>query len=127
MKPSAEPRIFIVEDNPMYQQLIAKELESMAGEIHLFTKGEECLQALDQNPAIIVLDYNLEGEMNGLDTLEAIRKIDDSIFVILFSNQKSVYSRQNIDRYGSFAFLEKEKQSFSKLKQTIQLGYLSIP
>jgi DNA-binding NtrC family response regulator len=127
MKQSAEPRIFIVEDKPIYQQLIAKELESMAGEIHLFTNGEQCLQALDQHPDIVVLDYNLEGEMNGLDTLEAIRKIDDSIFVILFSSQKSVYSRQNLDRYGSFAFLEKKNKSFSKLKQTIQLGYLSIP
>jgi CheY-like chemotaxis protein len=127
MKPSAEPRIFIVEDNLLYQQLIAKELESMAGEIHFFTTGEQCIQALDQQPAIVVLDYNLEGDMNGLDTLEAIRRIDESIFVILFSSQKSVYSRQNIDRYGSFAFLEKKSKSFARLKQTIQAGYLSIP
>jgi CheY-like chemotaxis protein len=127
MKHSAEPRIFIVEDNPIYQQLIAKELESMGGQIHFFTKGEECLKELDLHPAIVVLDYNLEGEMNGLETLEAIRKKDESIFVILFSSQKSVYSRQNIDRYGSFAFLEKKNKSFAKLKQTIQHGYLSIP
>jgi len=99
----------------------------MAGDIHFFTTGEQCIRALDQHPAIVVLDYNLEGEMNGLDTLEAIRKIDESIFVILFSSQKSVYSRQNRDRYGSFAFLEKKNKSFAKLKQTIQSGYLSIP
>ncbi len=127
MKLFDEPRIFVVEDNLLYQQLIAKELESLSGKIHFFTKGEHCLQALDQQPSIVVLDYNLDGEMNGLETLEAIRKIDDSIFVILFSSQKSVYSRRNISRYGAFAFLEKKNKSFGKLKQTIQVGYLSIP
>jgi two-component system, OmpR family, response regulator len=127
MKHIEEPRIFVVEDNLLFQQLIAKELESLSGEIYFFTKGEHCLKALDKRPSIVVLDYHLDGEINGLDTLEAIRKFDDSIFIILFSSQKSVYSRRNISRYGEFAFLEKKNKSFGKLKQTIQAGYLSIP
>jgi two-component system OmpR family response regulator len=127
MKHIEEPRIFVVEDNLLFQQLIAKELESLSGEIYFFTKGEHCLKALDKRPSIVVLDYHLDGEINGLDTLEAIRKFDDYILIILFSSQKSVYSRRNISRYGEFAFLEKKNKSFGKLKQTIQAGYLSIP
>jgi len=66
------------------------------------------------------LDYNLDGELNGLETLEEIRKFDPSIFVVLFSSQKEVYSRENQRRYGEFDFLEKKDQSFHMLKQLLQ-------
>ena len=68
----------------------------------------------------MVLDYNLDGEINGLETLEEIRKFDPSIFVVLFSSQKEVHSCENQQRYGSFDFVEKKDHSFSMLKQLLQ-------
>jgi DNA-binding NtrC family response regulator len=123
MKSKEEPRIFIVEDNLLYQQLIAKELESLSGDIFFFTKGEQCLKDLHKNPAIIILDYNLEGVINGLDTLQAIRECNNAIYIILFSSQKSINSSENHSRYGSFIYLEKKRQSFSKLKDLIEEGW----
>lgn len=117
-----QPRIFIVEDNLLYQQLIAKELETISDDIHFYTKGENCLENLDKNPSIIILDYNLEGEMNGLDTLQEIRKFDPSIYVILFSNQKDLNTSENKRQYGSFNFVEKKDQSFRLLKQMVNAG-----
>src|SRR5271169_3339815 len=102
------PGIFIVEDNLLYQQLIARELESFGGTVFFYTTGEHCIANLCLHPSIVVLDYNLDGEINGLETLEAIRKFDPSIFVVLFSNQKEVYSCENQQRYGSFDFIEKK-------------------
>ncbi|HSZ35397.1 MAG TPA: response regulator, partial [Puia sp.] len=107
--------IFIVEDNLLYQQLIARELEGFGGPLFFYTTGEHCLANICRRPSIVVLDYNLDGEINGLETLEEIRKFDPSIFVILFSSQKEVYSSENRRRYGSFDFLEKKEQSFSLL------------
>jgi len=112
--------IFIVEDNLLYQQLIARELESFGGQLFFYTTGEHCVANLCRKPSIVVLDYNLDGEINGLETLEEIRKFDPSIFVVLFSNQKEVYSCENQQRYGSFDFLEKKEHSFSMLKQLLQ-------
>jgi two-component system OmpR family response regulator len=112
--------IFIVEDNLLYQQLIARELEGFGGPLFFYTTGEHCLANICRRPSVVVLDYNLDGEINGLETLEEIRKFDPSIFVILFSNQKEVYSSENQRRYGSFDFLEKKEQSFSLLKQLLQ-------
>jgi two-component system, OmpR family, response regulator len=112
--------IFIVEDNLLYQQLIARELESFGGPVSFFTTGEHCVASLNRRPSIVVLDYNLDGEINGLETLEEIRKFDQSIFVVLFSSQKEVYSCENQQRYGNFDFLEKKEQSFSLLKQLLQ-------
>ena len=112
--------IFIVEDNLLYQQLIARELESFGGQFYFYTTGEHCVANLCRKPSVVVLDYNLDGELNGLETLEEIRKFDPSIFVVLFSSQKEVYSCENQQRYGSFDFLEKKDHSFSLLKQLLQ-------
>jgi len=122
MKQYDRPTIFIVEDNLLYQQLIAKELETLSDDIYFFTKGELCLKELYRNPEIIILDYNLEGEINGLDTLKEIRKLNDTIQIILFSSQKNIYNRENLLRYGSFDFLEKKRHSFGKLKEMIHSG-----
>ncbi len=112
--------IFIVEDNLLYQQLIARELEDFGGPLYFYTTGEHCIANLCRKPSIVVLDYNLDGEINGLETLEEIRKFDPSIFVVLFSSQKEVYSNENQRRYGSFDFLEKKEQSFSLLKNLLK-------
>jgi two-component system, OmpR family, response regulator len=116
----ASSGIFIVEDNLLYQQLIARELEDFGGPLFFYTTGEHCLANICRRPSIVVLDYNLDGEINGLETLEEIRKFDPSIFVILFSSQKDVCSNENQRRYGSFDFLEKKEQSFSLLKQLLK-------
>lgn len=123
MAPSQPPKIFIVEDNLLYQQLIAREMESISGDISFYTKGEYCIDNLHQHPSIIILDYNLEGEMNGLDTLQEIRKFDASICVILFSNQKDVNTNENQRQYGSFNFIEKKEQSFQLLKKMVSVSY----
>jgi two-component system, OmpR family, response regulator len=116
----ADSGIFIVEDNLLYQQLIARELESFGGRLFFYTSGEHCIANLCRRPSIVVLDYNLDGKINGLETLEEIRKFDPSIFVVLFSSQKEVYSHENRRRYGSFDFLEKKDHSFSLLKKLLQ-------
>jgi CheY-like chemotaxis protein len=126
MEFQTQPRIFVVEDNLLYQQLIGKELESLTSDIFFYTTGEACLQNLDKNPSIIILDYNLEGEINGLDTLHEIRKYDATIFVILFSNQKDLNTEENFVQYGSFKFLEKRAQSFRLLKKMINSTFLSF-
>ncbi|MDP4131165.1 MAG: response regulator [Bacteroidota bacterium] len=116
----SSPGIFIVEDNLIYQQLIARELEGFGGHLYFYTSGESCLASLNHHPSMVVLDYSLDGEINGLETLEEIRKFDSSIFVILFSSQREVQSDENFKRYGSFDFLEKRDQSFSTLKQLVK-------
>jgi two-component system, OmpR family, response regulator len=112
--------IFIVEDNLIYQQMIARELESFGCQFFFYTTGEHCIANLCRRPSIVVLDYNLDGEINGLETLEEIRKFDPSIFVVLFSSQQDLFNSENRQRYGSFDFIEKKERSFSLLKKFIQ-------
>jgi two-component system OmpR family response regulator len=114
-----QPVIFVVEDNLMYQNLIAKELESISDNIHFYTNGESCLEDMDKHPSVIVLDYNLDGEMNGLDTLQKVRDIRPNVYVILFSSQKDLNTKEVFLQYGSFDFLEKNSLSLRTLRQMV--------
>ena len=119
MELSQQPVIFVVEDNVIYQSLIAKELESISSNIHFYTTGESCVSELDKHPAVIVLDYNLDGQMNGLDTLQRVRDFDPSVYVILFSSQKGLNTKEVFLQYGSFDFLEKNSLSLRTLRQMV--------
>ena len=112
--------IIIVEDNLIYQQLIAKQLESISSTIHFFTKGEECIDKLESfRPDIVVLDNNLEGALSGLDTLKVIRLTEPYIHVILFSSELRLNTTENLSFYGVFEYLEKNSAGFKKLKDRI--------
>jgi two-component system OmpR family response regulator len=114
-----QPVIFVVEDNLIYQNLIAKELESVSRNIHFYTNGESCVEDLSKMPTVIVLDYNLDGEMNGLDTLQRVRDINPDVYVILFSSQKGLNTKEIFLQYGSFDFLEKNSLSLRTLRNMV--------
>src|ERR1700732_1968166 len=113
------PVIFVVEDNLIYQSLIGKELESVSGNIHFYTTGETCLNELNKNPSVIVMDYDLDGEMNGLDTLQRVREVKQGVYIILFSSQTGLDTKEAFIEYGAFDFLEKNSLSFRILKQMV--------
>jgi two-component system OmpR family response regulator len=119
MELAQQPVIFVVEDNLLYQNLIAKELESLSQNIHFYTNGEACVAALEKRPSVIVLDYNLDGEMNGLDTLQKVRSVNPDVYVILFSSQKGLNTKEVFLQYGSFDFLEKNSLSLRTLRQMV--------
>jgi two-component system, OmpR family, response regulator len=119
MELNQQPVIFVVEDNLMYQNLIAKELESVGGKIHFYTTGEACLVDLDKKPSVIVMDYNLEGKMTGLDTLQQVRNTHPDVYVILFSSQQGLNTKEIFLQYGSFDFLEKNSLSLRTLRQMV--------
>jgi len=126
MEFSQQPVIFVVEDNLIYQNLIAKELESVSRNIHFYTNGESCLEELDKGPSVIVMDYNLDGKLNGLDTLQQVRNINPDVYVILFSSQKGLNTKEVFLQYGSFDFLEKNTNSglntFERRSQQVLLA-----
>jgi DNA-binding NtrC family response regulator len=57
--------------------------------------------------------------MNGLDTLQRVRDIDPDIYVILFSSQKGLNTKEVFLQYGAFDFLEKNSLSLRTLRQMV--------
>ena len=108
MKSLKSPKIFIVEDDPFYQEIIRNELlVSDYVFVEAYSNGQECIDNLNLNPDIILLDYNLGEDMNGIEVLKKIKKINPSIEVIMLSAQERMKVALNSIQFGAFDYVIK--------------------
>ncbi|NQY10523.1 MAG: response regulator [Flavobacteriales bacterium] len=108
MKSLKSPKIFIVEDDPFYQEIIRNELlVSDYVFVEAYSNGQECIDNLNLNPDIILLDYNLGEDMNGIEVLKKIKKINPSIEVIMLSAQERMKVAVNSIQFGAFDYVIK--------------------
>jgi DNA-binding NarL/FixJ family response regulator len=81
-------KIYLIEDDPIYAEFIAKALQSdPANELKVFQTGEDCLKSLNNSlPDVMIIDYKLPG-ISGIDLYEKIKpRITDKNKVILLSS-----------------------------------------
>ena len=114
-----QPKIFVVEDNPVYQTLVLKQLENISQDIHVFSTGENFLAEMGRHADIIILDYNLSGCMNGYDVLKELKKISFSSPVIFFSSNLELSVTSSILKLGVVEYIEKTIFTLPRLKNTI--------
>jgi CheY-like chemotaxis protein len=120
MNQTTRLNILVAEDNVFYQELIRKELEPITLSIRFFARGEDLAEEIkNATPDILVLDYNLDGEMNGLDTLKACRVYFPDIYALVFSSEHILNTEDNLALYGNFDYVEKNSSAISHLKMMI--------
>ena len=95
MEISNQPKLFLVDDDAVYLKALQIQfLETKKFEVITFETGELCLANLFLQPDIIVLDYHLDGvdknAINGLKTLDEIKKFNSEIPVIMLSCQDKI-------------------------------------
>jgi len=113
-------KIFVVEDNIMFAELIKQKLENDdKNEVTLFADGHEFIQNLHNNPDIVVLDYNLPGH-NGIDLLKEINNYNDTIQTIILSGQETL--EVVIDAYnnGAKSYIIKNENAMVELEKMVQ-------
>ena len=115
MAGNSKPTLFIIEDEPAWAaSLTAKFTKKYA--ISHFTSGEAFLEKLDANPGIAILDFHLEGAMNGLDVLKAIKQRSPKTFVVLFSAQEDVQIALDTLDSGAFDYVVKGDNALQRLQ-----------
>lgn len=77
-------KILIVEDEMLIGAKISLQLTALGHEVTgILPRGEEALQNIQTNtPDIVLLDINLKGNLNGIDTAGALRKNHPQIAII---------------------------------------------
>ncbi len=113
------PLIFIVEDNSVYNKIIANHLRShKLIRTESFTSGEECLKNINRKPDIVIQDYLLDG-INGIDVLRATkRKYPETDFIFL-SGQDNIEVAINSMKYGAYDYIVKDQFALTKLTDKI--------
>lgn len=112
---SKDLKIFIVEDDKFYANLVREKLKKSDYEnVIIFDNGQSFLDNLFRNPDVVILDYML-GKSNGLELLRKIKGINPNIQVIFLSAQEEMNVAINSLKYGAFDYLEKGAESLSRL------------
>lgn len=117
--------IFVVDDNELLSTMLEDYITSKTMyKVRVFSTGEECINHLHEEPDVIILDYNL----NSVDTtaadggkiLDAIKRIDSSIHVIMLSSQDSYGTALKTINKGADTYIVKDDNAFEKLVSFIQ-------
>jgi len=113
-------KVFVVDDDEMMAMALEDHLtRNTLHEIHVFTTGEDCIKNLRLQPDIIILDYNLNSVQkeaaNGMKIMEAIKKLNRDIPVILFSSQDAYsVALQSISK-GATQYVIKDENAFDNI------------
>jgi two-component system, OmpR family, response regulator len=114
----------MVDDDVVF--LKSLELEFTQNEnfiIHTFSSGEICIENIKENPDVVILDYQLDGitknAMNGLDTLDQIKKYNPDIPVVMLSGQDKIEVAVNCMHHHAFDYVVKSETAFLRLHKII--------
>jgi len=117
--------IFLVDDDVLFLKGLEIDfLQHADFSIKTFTTGEACLSNLSLSPAIIILDYHLDGidknAMDGLETLDKIKAIDADIPVVILSSQDKIDVAINCMHHKAFDYVVKSETAFMRLQKIIE-------
>lgn len=117
-------RIFLVDDDPVYLKLLEIEFMDHGDfDIETFGNGELCIGSLSHKPDVIILDYLLDGVeknvMNGIETLDEIKRFDTLIPVIMLSAQDKIEVAIDCMHHSALDYVVKSETAFIRLQKII--------
>ena len=102
-----QPKILVVDDEKFITLSLKQHLEKEGYEVFTAESGEDGLEVFrTEIPDIILLDINLPG-ISGLETLEAIRKIDKGVIVVIITAHGDIETAVSAIKLGAYDFVEK--------------------
>ena len=117
--------VFIVDDDEMLSMMLSDHLSKNPDfNITTYATGEECLENMDRNPYLVILDFNLNSinpeAANGLQILQEIKKQNKNTFVIMYSSQEQYGVAVQTLGKGALEYVIKDQNAFSKIREIIK-------
>ena len=116
--------VLIVEDDPLFRQILREILTSRFPSVSITEEGEgiEALRLFSAHrPAIVFMDIKLPG-MNGLELTKRMKDADPAVPVIIITNHDAPEYRQAALECGADYFVSKA----SSLEEEIETALRSI-
>ena len=108
-------RIFIVEDDPFYGELLVYHLsQNPDDEVQRFETGKDCLKHLYLNPSVICLDYSLP-DLSGEEVLKKIKAANPDIKVLIISGQENIQTAISLLKTGATDYIVKDDDTIDRL------------
>ena len=118
-------KVFIVDDDDLFlKSLVIQFKENPIYDVVTFATGELCVDEIHNTPDVVILDYHLNGiekkAMNGLKTLDIIKKINSNIPVIIVSAQDKIEVAVSCIHHKAFDYVVKSETAFVRLQKIIK-------
>ncbi|MEX1241811.1 MAG: response regulator [Cyclobacteriaceae bacterium] len=128
MKNGNKIRLFLVDDDVVFLKSLEIEfLEHGDFNIETYVSGELCISNLSNGPDIIILDYLLDGvdknSMNGIETLDKIKLINEAVPVVILSAQDKIEVAVDCMHHKAFDYVVKSETAFMRLQKIISSIY----
>jgi two-component system, OmpR family, response regulator len=124
MKNDNKMKLFLVDDDVVFLKLLEIEfLQQPDFTIETYSTGELCIANLSHTPDVIILDYHLDGidknAINGLETLDKIKRLYADIPVVMLSSQDKIEVAINCMHHKAFDYVVKSETAFLRLQKII--------
>ncbi|HLP55918.1 MAG TPA: response regulator [Fluviicola sp.] len=124
LKPKAPIKLFLVDDDPLFLKALEIEfLQHGDFTIETFPTGESCMEKISDTPDVVILDFHLDGvdknAMNGLATLDEIKKHNPEIPVVMLSSQDKIEVAVECMHHKAFDYVVKSETAFLRLQKII--------
>jgi DNA-binding NtrC family response regulator len=103
-------KIFVVEDNKIYNRVVCEYLKKQNfKQVTSFHSGKECIKAVvaGASPHIVIQDYHLE-DITGIDVLQNVKKISKRTEFVFLTGNEDMDVAVNTIKYGAFDYIIKD-------------------
>jgi two-component system, OmpR family, response regulator len=116
--------LFLVDDDALFLKSLEIEFtDTTQSIIKTFPTGELCLENISQNPDVVILDYHLnsidKNAINGLETLDRIKAVNQTIPVVMLSSQDKIEVAVNCMKHQAYDYIVKSETAFIRLQKAI--------
>jgi two-component system, OmpR family, response regulator len=121
-------KLFLVDDDALFLAALKIDFLDRADiEVQTFPTGELCIKGMSMLPDVIILDYHLDGidknAMNGIETLDEIKRINPDIPVIMLSSQDKIDVAVSCLHHRALDYVVKSETAFMRLQKIITETY----
>lgn len=119
MKKSQTFKVFLVEDDPWYGQLLRHHMGMNPDyEVSLFTNGRDCLSQMHLHPDVVCIDYGLP-DTTGEKLLTEIHRVNNLVPVVVISGQEEISVAVNLLKAGARDYIVKDDHTREMLWKSI--------
>ncbi|ASS49682.1 MAG: histidine kinase [Candidatus Fluviicola riflensis] len=124
IKPKTPIKLFLVDDDPIFLKALEIEfLQHADFTVETYPTGESCMANISHTPDVVILDFHLDGieknAMNGLETLDEIKKHNPNIPVVMLSSQDKIDVAIECMHHKAFDYVVKSETAFLRLQKII--------
>jgi DNA-binding NtrC family response regulator len=111
----------VVDDDPKNLELLAVKLTQEGYRVITAQSGKDALEAIKlEKPDLVLLDIRMP-EIDGMEFMRQIKKLDDDIEVIVLTGSTSIENAVKALRYdGAFDFLTKPLENVDQLINSVR-------